>query len=191
GVMEQRVTPELHERLADVQDEVREMRELVNELLSFSKAGLRAPEAALGSVNIHDLVAEAVDREGDGNVVSDVEPNLEVLADPRLLLRAIGNLVRNAVRYASHAGAIQVNARREAGGVRVIVADNGPGVPQEALPRLFDAFYRPDEARSRETGGAGLGLAIVKSCVEACGGTVSAHNREEGGFAVEMKFKMA
>ncbi len=191
GVMEQRVAPEMHERLGDVQDDVREMRELVNELLSFSKAGLRAPDAPLNSINVHDLVAEAVEREGDGNVVSDVEPQFQVLADSRLLLRAIGNLVRNAVRYASHAGVIQVNARREGDQVRITVADNGPGVPEEALPRLFDAFYRPDEARSRDTGGVGLGLAIVKSCVEACGGSVTARNRDEGGFAVEMKFRTA
>ncbi len=191
GVMEQRVAPELQERLGDVQDEVREMRELVNELLSFSKAGLRTPNAPLNTINVHDLVAEAVEREGDGNVVSDVEPQFEVLADSRLLLRAVGNLVRNAVRYASHAGVIQVNAQRDGDQVRITVADNGPGVPEEALPRLFDAFYRPDEARSRDTGGVGLGLAIVKSCVEACGGSVTARNRDEGGFAVEMKFRMA
>ena len=191
GVMEQRVTPELHERLGDVQDEVREMRELVNELLSFSKAGLRAPDAPLGAVNVHDLVAEVVEREGNGNVVSDVEAEVEVLADPRLLLRAVGNLVRNAVRYAGDAGVIQVNARRDGENAFITVADSGPGVPEDALPRLFDAFYRPDEARSRDTGGVGLGLAIVKSCVEACGGSVTARNREEGGFAVEMRFKVA
>lgn len=191
GVIEQRVAPEMHERVGDVQDDLREMRELVNELLSFSKAGLRTPDAPLNAINVHDLVAEAVEREGDGNVVSDVEPQFEVLADSRLLLRAVGNLVRNAVRYAGHAGVILVNARCDGDQVRITVADSGPGVPEEALPRLFDAFYRPDEARSRDTGGVGLGLAIVKSCVEACGGTVTARNREEGGFAVEMKFRAA
>ena len=99
--------------------------------------------------------------------------------------------MRNAVRYASHAGPVQVSAIREGEHVLVAVADSGPGVPAGALPRLFDAFYRPDEARSRETGGVGLGLAIVKSCVEACGGTVGARNREEGGFIVEIKLKSA
>ena len=191
AVMEQRAPVEMHERLAGVQDEVREMRELVNELLSFSKAGLRAPEAPLQAVPVHEIVTEAVGREGDGKVVSDVAPELEVQAEPRLLARALGNLVRNAVRYASHAGPVQVSAIREGEHVLVAVADSGPGVPAGALPRLFDAFYRPDEARSRETGGVGLGLAIVKSCVEACGGTVGARNREEGGFIVEIKLKSA
>jgi two-component system, OmpR family, sensor histidine kinase CpxA len=67
-----------------------------------------------------------------------------------------------------------------------VVRDHGAGVPEDALPRLFDPFYRPDAARSRESGGVGLGLAIVKSCVEACGGTVAARNREEGGLEVAL-----
>ena len=188
AVMEQRAPVEMHERLGDVQDEVREMRELVNELLSFSKAGLRTPDAPLQTLGVQDIVAEVVERQGEGQVVTEVPPDLQVQADSRLLLRALGNLVRNAVRYAGHAGPVQIGAVQEGSHVVITVADSGPGVPAEALPRLFDAFYRPDEARSRETGGVGLGLAIVKSCVEACGGSVSARNREEGGFAVEMKF---
>ena len=95
------------------------------------------------------------------------------------------------MRYAGDAGGILVSVGQSGKEVSITVADNGPGVPPEALPRLFDAFYRPDDARSRETGGVGLGLAIVKSCVEACGGTVTARNRDEGGFAVEMKFQAA
>ncbi len=188
GVMEQRAPADLHERLSDVQEEVREMRDLVNELLCFSKAGLRAPDAPLQALGLEDIVTEVVEREGDGHVVSDVPPGIQVQADSRLLLRALGNLVRNAVRYASFAGPVQVSAVRSGAEVHIKVADQGPGVPEESLPRLFDAFYRPDEARSRETGGVGLGLAIVKSCVEACGGSVTARNREEGGFEVEMAF---
>ncbi len=189
GVMEQRMTPEMQERLTDVQDEVREMRELVNELLSFSKAGLRTPDAPITVINLHSLVAEAVERESNGEVAVDVDPALEIVGDARLLLRAVVNLVRNAVRYAGQAGPIQVSAHKRDDFLYITVSDCGPGVPEDALPRLFDAFYRPDEARSRETGGFGLGLAIVKSCVEACGGTVTAANREEGGFVVEMKFE--
>ena len=189
GVVEQRSAPEMKERLVDVQDDLREMRELVNELLSFSKAGLRAPDAPLSAVNVHNLVEEAIEREGEGKATAETDPEIQVMGDPRLLLRAVMNLIRNAVRYAGHAGPIQVSTQQDGKDVRITVSDSGPGVPPEALPRLFDAFYRPDEARSRETGGVGLGLAIVKSCVEACGGTVTARNRDEGGFAVEMKFQ--
>ncbi len=66
----------------------------------------------------------------------------------------------------------------------VRVADSGPGVPEEELPKIFDAFYRVDTSRTRETGGVGLGLSIVKMCVESCGGTVAARNRPGGGLEV-------
>ena len=66
------------------------------------------------------------------------------------------------------------------------IADRGPGVPKEALKRLFEPFYRPEAARGRTTGGRGLGLAITKRCIEVCQGTVTARNREGGGLVVEI-----
>ena len=71
------------------------------------------------------------------------------------------------------------------------VADHGPGVPPEALARLFDPFFRPETARTRETGGVGLGLAIVKSCVEACGGRVAVRNREPSGLELIFMLRVA
>jgi two-component system sensor histidine kinase CpxA len=68
--------------------------------------------------------------------------------------------------------------------VTIQIADRGPGVPEEALQRLFEPFYRPEAARGRTTGGSGLGLAISKRCIEVCGGTVTAQNREGGGLEV-------
>ena len=66
------------------------------------------------------------------------------------------------------------------------VSDHGPGVPPEALDQLFDPFFRPETARTRETGGVGLGLAIVKSCVEACGGRVTVRNLEPVGLELTL-----
>jgi two-component system sensor histidine kinase CpxA len=71
------------------------------------------------------------------------------------------------------------------------VRDCGPGVPEEALHRLFDPFFRPESARTRETGGTGLGLAIVKSCIEACGGTVAVRNVEPSGLQVDFVLRSA
>ena len=100
-------------------------------------------------------------------------------------MRALSNLVRNAVRYGSGAGPITVRGEQAANGVVAVrVADTGPGVPEEELPKIFDAFYRVDTSRTRETGGVGLGLSIVKTCVETCGGTVTAHNQPGGGLEV-------
>ena len=75
--------------------------------------------------------------------------------------------------------------------VRVSVIDRGPGVPPEALGRLGEPFFRPDLARSRETGGTGLGLAIVKTCVEACRGRLELRNGESGGLIATLVLKSA
>jgi two-component system sensor histidine kinase CpxA len=114
----------------------------------------------------------------------EVQPELLAIADPELLARAAGNLLRNSVRYAGSAGPISVTANQDGGAIRITVADCGPGVPAADLPRIFDPFYRVDASRDRATGGVGLGLAIVKTCVEACGGSVTCRNRESSGLEV-------
>ena len=117
---------------------------------------------------------------------------LQVNADPGLLLRALSNLVRNACRYAGHAGPVRILAvQEEAGRVRMAVEDCGPGIPAGAMDKIFDPFYRPDLSRDRDTGGFGLGLAIVKTCVESCGGTVACQNRIPTGLRVEILLRNA
>jgi two-component system sensor histidine kinase CpxA len=123
-----------------------------------------------------------------------VEVRIEVPADLRwqthaeLLGRAVANLLRNAIRYAGQAGPVTVRAWKEGAGIVIAVADEGPGVPAHELERLFDPFYRLDESRTADTGGAGLGLAIVKTCAEACRGTVRAFNRDPHGLEVQLCF---
>ena len=102
------------------------------------------------------------------------------MANEGLLLRAIANVLRNAIRYAGEAGPITVSAERDGSQVAITIADRGPGLPDEELEQVFTPFYRPDTARTRETGGSGLGLAIVRTCVEACGGTVTCRNGRPG-----------
>jgi two-component system phosphate regulon sensor histidine kinase PhoR len=115
----------------------------------------------------------------DGRTLSDGRHEIELsqqadvdLAGNRTeLLSAAGNLVTNAVRYTPAGGRITVRlAAREGGGVEIEVADTGPGIAREHIPRLTERFYRVDGSRSRETGGTGLGLAIVKHVVQRHGG---------------------
>jgi len=174
---------------ASLREELDEMSRLVAELLEFSKAAMQS-EIRLGPVALAQLVTDVIHREGGGaQVETDVPETLTASAEPKLLARALGNVVRNAVRYAGHAGPILISAVARPGHVEIMVTDTGPGVPPESLPRLFDAFYRPDAARTREAGGAGLGLAIVKTCVEACGGAVAARNRSSRGLQVIMALR--
>ncbi len=152
-----------------------------------------------------------VTKKGTDEIVVELPGTLAALAEPDLLSRALGNVIRNSLRYASptHSGGenysyrpsvnadgrptgpITVSAHDDGRHVVLSVRDCGPGVPEEALHRLFDPFFRPESARTRETGGTGLGLAIVKSCIEACGGTVSVRNVQPSGLQVDFVLRRA
>ena len=179
---------EQREGVTEIQEEMQHMSPLVNELLSFSRAGMEGLDIKLVKVNLAATVARVLEHESsaDAVVTSTVDPKLNVLADSECLFRALSNLVRNAVRYAGHAGPIIVSARASDGHVHTAVEDHGPGVPENALEEVFAPFYRLDPSRNDQTGGVGLGLAIVKTCVEACRGAVRCHNRKPTGLAVEI-----
>ena len=192
GILEERVPAELQPAVADVREEVQQMSALVVELLAFTKAGLKLRDAELVRVELAPLVAQALAREAaELRVMVSIAPGLAVAADAALLARALGNLVRNALRYAGDAGPITLTAAAEGGEAVIAVEDQGPGVPEETLARLGEPFYRPELARTRETGGAGLGLAIVRGGVEACRGTVRFSNRVPRGFRAEVRLAVA
>lgn len=195
-ILQQRADPSLHNAINDVREEIDHMSALVGELLAFTKAGLKARDAVLVPVALAPLADQVISREAANDAVTvSISASLHARADADLLARAVGNLVRNALRHAGrHAGrAANIALRAEADGDRVliIVEDEGPGVPADSLARLGEPLFRPEAARTRETGGAGLGLAIVKSCVEACGGTVRFENRSPRGFRATLRLPAA
>lgn len=191
-ILEARATNGLRTYVHDVREEVQQMSVLVNELLAFTKAGLRPRTAELAPVEVDALVTEVIAREDPRSSVKvDLAPGLRVRADHLLLGRAIGNLVRNALRYAGPDAKVALRIRAEAPSVFIAVEDDGPGVPPESLARLGEPFFRPESARTREGGGAGLGLAIVRSSVLACGGEVQFANRTPRGFRAEIRLAQA
>jgi len=194
GILEQRADEKQRAYVDDLREEVQHMSGLVNELLSFSKAGLRRKELQLEAVELAPLAQRVIPREthtGTGEVRVEIPADLKVMAEPELLARALANLVRNALRHAGSAGPITVSAVRNGGRVVISVADSGPGVPEDSLQQIFDPFFRLDASRTRDTGGVGLGLAIVKTCVEACQGTVCARNRQPSGLQVDIVLGLA
>ena len=193
GVLEMRTDEQQLAYVEDIKEEIQEMSGLVNELLSFSKAGLRSKDLPLENVELRPLVERVVERENTSaaDVHLDIPEGLTVLAEPNLLARAVGNLVRNAVRYAGGQGPVNVSAKQSAEGVEIRVEDSGPGVPEEYLEKIFEPFFRIDPSRNRETGGTGLGMAIVRSCVTSFGGTVRARNRDPKGLEVTIALKAA
>jgi two-component system sensor histidine kinase CpxA len=193
GILEQRTAAENLDHVQDVREEVEHMSALVAELLTFSKAGMQPADVQRIPVRVAETARRAAAREStpDAAIEIAIDDTLQVLADPDYLFRSLSNLIRNSLRYAAGSGPIQISARPEDHGIVITVADNGPGLPEEALEEVFAPFHRPEFARTRETGGAGLGLAIVKSCVEACRGTVCCRNRQPRGLAVDIRLAAA
>ncbi len=171
------------------------MERLVNDLLRLARldAGQErlaptpcALEATFASV-AGELAPLAESKHVD--IRTAVTPEaVTVLADPLKLHDAIRNLVENAVNYAPADSTVELGAGSEDGVVRITVADRGPGIPDTDLTRIFERFYRVDDARPRDPGGTGLGLAIVKHLIGLHEGSVRAANRDGGGtvFTIEL-----
>jgi len=188
GVVEQRSTPDQAIYVQKLDGELQHMARLVEEVLSFTKAGALPALTAPEEFALAELVAELVAREApDARVETCIPAELRIHTIREALDRALSNVLRNAVRYAGHAGPIEIRAHRTADTVEITVRDHGPGIPAQALGRIFEPFYRPEAARQRATGGAGLGLAIVRRSIEACGGTVTATLASPTGLSVHLR----
>jgi signal transduction histidine kinase len=171
------------------------MQRLVDDLLDLSRieSGRWRPQAE--PVNLAGAAQDAwsglaARAAGRGvSLVVETEPGaMTVHADPQALSQILTNLFDNALRYAPDRSRIRCRAASEAGGAAVSVHDDGPGVPAEHLPRIFERFYRADPSRARAEGGTGLGLAIVKHLMEAHGGRVVATSEPGAGTTVTCWF---
>jgi two-component system sensor histidine kinase CpxA len=112
---------------------------------------------------------------------------------PDLLRSALENVIRNAVKYtaANTSVNVEISPSRAGSCVHILVRDHGPGVPEDALPHLFEPFYRVHSARDRQSGGTGLGLSIARQAVERHGGDIRARNLQEGGLEVDIRIEAA
>jgi two-component system sensor histidine kinase MprB len=166
---------EAQHALAEASVELDALTRLVADLVELARGEER--KLRLEDVQLDDLVAATVERAQarapQVTFVTALSPTL-VRADPLLLERAVSNLLDNAVKYSPDGAPIEVTVR----GGEVVVADHGPGIAEEDLPRVFDRFYRAATARAKP--GAGLGLAIVREAAEAHGGRATAESSASG-----------
>ena len=180
------------ERFDTIHAEVDHLQRLVEDLRTLSQA-----DAGELSLN-RQLVAPAalIDRalksysplaaQKKVELVSQVEPGLPpVHVDPDRMAQVFGNLITNALRYTPEGGTIRLDAGASAGSVVLAVSDTGQGIPPEALPHIFDRFYKADSARSA-SGQSGLGLAIARSIVEAHGGRIGAESQPGKGTRIHV-----
>jgi two-component system, OmpR family, sensor histidine kinase SenX3 len=190
--------PEAIRRFAGrMQHEGTRLGRLVAELIELSRLQGAEPLPSPAVVDVDEIVAEAVDRtrlaaESAGiAVVSGGQSRLRVRGNEGQLVTALVNLVDNAIAYSPAGTRVAVGTRRRDGYVEISVSDQGIGVAERDLERVFERFYRSDPARSRATGGTGLGLAIVKHIATNHGGGVSVWSVEGSGSTFTLRLPVA
>jgi two-component system phosphate regulon sensor histidine kinase PhoR len=171
--------------LGTIQRHTERLNSLLEDLLALSRLESARPGLARERVDLHPMLAAALEdfrtrQSAEGHVLALTgDPVLPaIMADPLKLGQVLDNLVSNALKYTPRGSRIELIARMEnMDTVEISVRDNGPGIPAEDVPHVFERFYRVDKGRSREKGGTGLGLSIVKHIVQLHGGRVWVESR--------------
>ena len=178
--------------MADIGSEAERLTRITEDLLRLTKldSGVPEPVAAVNVLPVLEQVMRMmslVAQEKGLELRYTAGEDCVVAATRDELHQVIYNLTDNAVKYSAK-GTVSVDLRKSGGAVVLTVADQGPGIPEADLPRVFERFYRVDKARSRAAGGTGLGLAIVSDTVKRRGGTVEAANRSGGGAVFTVRW---
>ena len=190
--------PEAVRRFAGrMRQEASRLTYLIQDLITLSRIQGAEPVPDPSPVDLGAVVAEAVDRcrmkaNARGiDLVATGEEGLVVLGDEDLLVTALRNLLENAVAYSPEKTRVVISSARDVvSAAQISVADQGIGIPERDLERIFERFYRVDPARSRATGGTGLGLAIVKHVMAAHGGKVSVWSKEGVGSTFTLRLPL-
>jgi two-component system sensor histidine kinase CpxA len=203
GLARQRAGVESTDMLDRIELEASRLNELIGRILTLARLEDGEQLVPQTPVPLGELVASvAEDAEFEAQErhchVHTVIPGGDwgVRGNDSLLHSAVENVVRNAIRYTQEGTSVEIeltSVEKQGGGAEAVlrVSDSGPGVPEDALEKLFEPFYRLDDARGRLTGGVGLGLAITERAVRFHGGKVSASNRAEGGLMVEIRLPLS
>ena len=180
------------ELVEQAQGEIDTIRELIDDILFLSELESGHEVVGLGTTPVFPIlveVAESLEEQAArAGVVVEVEADedAELPLRPRMIRVVVQNLAQNAVRYAGPGARLRLSVRHALGGIELVAADDGVGVAEDDLPRLFERFYRTDRARASR--GTGLGLAIVKHVVTSGGGTVEAAGARGRGLTVRCFF---
>ncbi|MCA1797566.1 MAG: HAMP domain-containing protein [Geobacteraceae bacterium] len=188
----QQGTAQQQKSLERIELESARMNSMIGQLLDLTRMEHAATTTDREEVDLspmlESIVRDAAYEAEERNVKVDLHAQGKVTlqAVPELLAQAFENVIRNAVRYTAPATRVEVELDLEEGQARIRVCDQGPGVPEGELEKLFTPFYRVAEARERHTGGTGIGLAIARRAVELHNGSISAARADSGGLVVEI-----
>lgn len=177
----------VHHFAGKLHTESQRLADMVGELIELSRlqGAERLPD--LVSVDVDTVVAEAISRHkvvadnADITVSTDTPSGFRVLGDEALLVTAVANLISNAIAYSPNGSTVSISRRRRGDEIEIAVTDRGIGIPLADQQRVFERFFRVDQARSRSTGGTGLGLAIVKHVAANHNGSIRLWSRPGTG----------
>jgi two-component system heavy metal sensor histidine kinase CusS len=189
-----RTVDEYREVLESSLEEAVRLSELIGDLLFLARAERPLTELHRESVNIGELLATVRDYyeasatdAGISLILNDESEPINAELDRSLMLRAVSNLVSNAIAHTPQGGTVTLAAMNGDAAMRIEVCDTGAGIPAEALPRVFDRFFRVDPSRSKASGGTGLGLAIVQSILTLHGGSAEITSQLGRGTCVTLR----
>jgi signal transduction histidine kinase len=184
------------EFVADIGQEAERLSRITEDLLRLTRldSDVLEPAVVVDVLPVLQQVLrmiELIAEERGVTITYEAAENCRVLSTKDELHQVIYNLTDNAVKYTGSGGHVEVRLDRADGQVVLSVADNGVGIPEEDIPRIFERFYRVDKARSRAAGGTGLGLSIVSDTVKKRGGSIEAANRPGGGAVFTVRWPEA
>ena len=175
-----------YERLNSCYDEINRISKLVADLESLNQVENENIKLNKTPVDLYDLVTSISQRfqiagRNKNIAISVLGSNVIAWVDENRIWQVISNLLSNAVKYTQDNGQIKITVEDGNTLARIVVEDNGIGIPEEELPFIFERFYRADKSRNRKTGGAGIGLAVVKSIIEAHKGSIDVSSKIDIG----------
>jgi two-component system sensor histidine kinase SenX3 len=179
-----------------MQMEAKRLSELVQEIIDLSRLQDDDPLKNAKVLNLADLISEAIDASRMAAETRNIAlsftqmGDFEVLGDRRQIEMAVSNLVENAINYSPDGTRVAVALRKQDGLAEISISDQGVGIPDKDIERIFERFYRVDPARSRATGGTGLGLSIVKHVVSNHGGDISVWSVEGAGSTFTIRLPL-
>ncbi len=188
-----------HQFLEIIDTEADRMNRLVKELLQLSRMENNQEKWSMKETNMIPLIKNAVtkveltakQKNQQLNILFNSNEALPVVADRDKIEQVVLNILSNAIKYTQEGGRIDVDAIRKDRTVEIVVLDNGIGIPENEISRVFERFFRVDKARSRAMGGTGLGLSITKQIVEEHGGEIAIESKEGRGTKVTVTLPLA
>ena len=184
--------------VSSLQEETERLGALIEDLHFMAVSDLTDAPSSFSAYDAVTLVSLVTERfkpvlaKSGLNLETDIgnETSLPVVWDGKRIDQLISNLLTNAQRYTDAPGTVRIGMTSAEGVITIIIEDSPPGVPDDALPRLFEPLFRVNEARDRASGGSGLGLAVCKAIADAHGGKITAQKSELGGLLIEVKLPL-